>query len=88
MAQQSRRGFSIVEGVIILGVVVLLAGLGFVGWKSFSKSSATTAASTTSVDKPAEVITTKADLERAEKALSELDFSDQDGADAEIQASL
>lgn len=76
-----------VEGFILLGVVLLLAGVGFVGWKAFTKADVT-AQSSLSSGKTVEVITTKADLEQAEKALSELDFDDADAAEAESQASL
>lgn len=86
---QRNSGFSIVEGLILLGVVVLLAGVGYVGWKALSQSeTAATQATSVSTKQSAEVITTKADLEAAEKALSELDFEDDESAQAEAQASL
>jgi predicted negative regulator of RcsB-dependent stress response len=81
-------GFSLVEGIIILGVVVLLAGVGFVGWKAFTKSAANTASTTGTSKQSAEVITTKADLENAEKALNDLNFDDSDASTAESQANL
>lgn len=81
------NGFSIVEGLIILGVVILMAGVGFVGWKAFTKS-ATNTASTNTSKQSAEVITTKADLEKAEKALNDLNFDDTSGQTAESQANL
>ncbi len=87
MAQS--KGFSIVEGLVLLGVVVLLVGVGYVGWKAFTKpGDSATQATSISTGKTAEVITTKADLEAAEKALSELDFEDSDALEAESQASL
>ncbi len=82
------NGFSVVEGFILLGVVLLLAGVGYVGWKAFTKADVTAQSSSLSSGKTVEVITTKADLEQAEKALSELDFDDADAAEAESQASL
>lgn len=86
---QRSNGFSIVEGMILLGVVVLIAGVGFVGWKAITQSEiAATQATSVSSKQSAEVITTKADLEAAEKALSELDFDDDESAQAETQASL
>lgn len=81
------KGFSIVEVLIILGVVVLIGGVGFVGWKALMSGGENpqTAASTS---KSAEIITTKADLEAAEKALDELDFEDESAIEAESQATL
>lgn len=81
------KGFSLLEGVVLLGVVLLIAGVGYVGWKAFTKSDAP-AQTTVSSGQTAEVITTKADLEAAEKALGELDFEDEQAAEAESQASL
>lgn len=82
------KGFSLIEGLILLGVVLLMAGVGYVGWKALVR--ADTGAQNTSVTskQSAEVITTKADLEAAEKALDELDFEDADAVEAETQASL
>lgn len=86
---QKRTGFSLVEALVIVGVVVLAGGLGFVAWKSFTKQAETAATSTSATTKTsAEVITTKADLEAAEKALDELDFNDESTSEAESQASL
>lgn len=88
MAKQ--KGFSVVEVIIILGVVLLLAGVGYVGWKAFTKPTETAADTATSAAtrQSAEVITTKADLEAAEKALDELNFEDESALEAETQASL
>lgn len=80
-------GFSIVEVLVLLGVVVLFAGVGYVGWKAFTKSTDQQATSVSS-KQTAEVITTKADLEAAEKALGDLDFEDVDAVEAESQANL
>jgi hypothetical protein len=80
------RGFSVVEVVIISGVIVLLGGLGFVGWKALTKQ--TQAPQTASTTKSVQVITTKEDLDAAQKALGELNFEDSDAAQAESQASL
>lgn len=81
------NGFSLVEGLIVFGVVILMAGVGFVGWKAFTKSSTNTASTSVS-SKQAEVITTKADLENAEKALNDLNFNDTNAQSAESQANL
>ena len=85
-----KTGFSLVEAVVIIGVLLLAGGLGFVAWKSFTKPAETAATGTSAISskKSAEVITTKADLEAAEKALDELDFDDTSSAEAESQASL
>lgn len=83
---RSNKGFGLIETVILLGVIVLLVGVGYVGWKALVKSD--TPAANTSTKQSAEVITTKADLEAAEKALNELDFDDTEGASAESQANL
>jgi len=84
-----QRGFSAVEAVIIVGVIVLLGGVGYVGWKAFTKADVTASTATSaSTRQSAEVITTKADLEAAEKALDELDFGDDNVTEAESQASL
>ncbi len=89
MSKSSRwNGFSLVEGIIILGVVILLAGVGYVGWKAFTKSATNTASTTGTSKQSAEVITTKADLENAEKALNELNFDDEASTSAESQANL
>lgn len=88
MKSSRLKGFSIVEGIIILGVVVLLAGVGFVGWKAFTKSATNTASTSGTTKQSAEVITTKADLENAEKALNDLNFDDTNASSAESQASL
>ncbi len=82
------KGFSVVEGLILVGVVVLLAGVGIVGWKAFTKSESTAMNSAASSNQAVEVITTKADLEEAEKALDELNFEDESLTEAETQASL
>lgn len=81
------KGFSIIEGVILLGVILLMAGVGYVGWKALVKSD-TPVQNTSAAKKSAEVITTKADLEAAEKALDDLDFNDPDATEAQTQASL
>lgn len=88
MSLATNKGFSVVEGFILLGVVLLLAGVGYVGWKALTKADETAQSSSISNGATVEVITTKADLEEAEKALSELDFDDSDGAEAQAQASL
>jgi cytoskeletal protein RodZ len=85
---RSNKGFGAIEGIILLGVIVLLAGVGYVGWKAFVKSDDPSQNPSISTKQSAEVITTKADLEEAEKALSELDFDDTEGANAESQAAL
>lgn len=85
---RSNKGFGAIEGIILLGVIVLLVGVGYVGWKAFVKSDDPSGNTSISTKQSAEVITTKADLEAAEKALSELDFEDSEGANAESQANL
>jgi predicted negative regulator of RcsB-dependent stress response len=84
--KMNRNGFSVVEGLIILGVIVLLGGVGYVGWKALTKPAQLQQNSST--HKTAQVITTKADLEAAEKALGDIDFEDTSGTQAESQASL
>lgn len=83
------KGFSIVEGVVLLGVVVLLVGVGYFGLKAMTKST-TTSDTTTSFSSPknAEVITSKEDLESAEKELDNLSFDDESAVEAESQANL
>lgn len=80
------KGFSLVELLVIVGVLVLIGGLGFVGWKSFNKSSGT--GTPVSNSESAEVITNEEDLDSAVKQLDELDIEDEDSAQAESQASL
>lgn len=80
------KGFSLIEAMIIIGVVVLLGGVGYVGWKAVTKHAETAQASTTR--KTVQVITTKADLEAAEKALGDLNFDDSSASQAESQANL
>lgn len=82
------KGFSIIEGLVLAGVVLLIVGVGYVGWKAFTKSSETAQTSSVTTGQTAEVITTKADLEAAEKALGELDFEDDAALEAETQANL
>ena len=88
MAASRSNGFSIVEGLIILGVVVLLVGVGYVGWKALMAPGGDNSEASVSNSKSAEIITTKADLEAAEKALDELNFEDDNAAQAETQATL
>ena len=88
MKPRSFGGFSLAEGLILMGVVLLLAGVGYVGWKAFTKSDVADGPSTSARQQSAQVITTKADLEAAEKALDELNFEDSDALKAESQASL
>lgn len=83
-------GFSIVEGLVVVGVLVLVVGVGYFGLKALTKST-TGSSNTTSLEsspKGAEVITSKADLEAAEKELDSLSFDDQNDSEAESQASL
>lgn len=83
------KGFSIIEIVMVLGVVVLMAGVGFVGWSALTKSNEITQdAASVSPSKTIEVITTKADLELAETELDELNFDDESSTEAETQAGL
>lgn len=85
---KQNKGFSLLEGVILMGVLLLIAGVGFVGWKSFTKSGLDDKQASSAASQTAEVITTKADLEAAEKALGELNFDDEEAIEAESQASL
>ena len=80
------KGFSIVELFVIVGVLVLIGGLGYVGWKSFNKSTDTGTPVSNSAS--AEVITTEKDLDAAAKQLDGLDIEDDDSAQAESQAAL
>lgn len=84
----NKRGFSVIEAVIMVGVLLLLAGVGYVGWNAFAKSEVATQQTSVSTGQSAEVITTKADLEAAEKALGELNFEDDAAIEAQSQASL
>lgn len=81
------KGFSLVEMLVIVGVLVLIGGLGFVAWKSFTK---TPAADGTSVSnsQTAEVITTEEDLDAAARQLDQLEIEDGDSQQAEDQAAL
>jgi prepilin-type N-terminal cleavage/methylation domain-containing protein len=86
-----RKGFSFVEIIIVLVVIGLIGGLGYVGWKAFTRSetpAVTDRAKSGAAGQSAEVITTKADLEAAEKALNDLDFDDDNARQAETQANL
>lgn len=84
------KGFSIVEGVIVLGVLVLLAGVGYLGLKAMTKQTTNNSGTTTSFSSPksAEVLTSKEDLESAEKELDNLSFDDESATEAEAQANL
>lgn len=82
----NHRGFSAVEGLIIVGVIVLLGGVGYVGWKALTKPAQVEQNS--AAHKTAQVITTKADLEAAEKALGDINFDDTNADQAESQANL
>lgn len=85
---RQKHGFSLIEGLIVLGVVVLLAGVGYVGWKAFTGQNGSSSSPAAIESETVEVITTKADLEAAEKALDELNFEDTEAAEAEAQANL
>ncbi len=84
------KGFSIIEVVVVLGVLVLLAGVGFMGVRAITSPSQAVVetSSSSSKKKVVEVITTKADLESAEKELGDINFEDEDLDSAESQASL
>ena len=84
---RSYKGFSIVELVVIIGVLVLISGLGFVAWKSFNKS-ASDNGTPVSNSQTAEVITTEEDLNEAAKQLDQLNIEDDDSRQAETQAAF
>jgi predicted negative regulator of RcsB-dependent stress response len=84
---KTKAGFSLVEGLVITGVLVLVVGLGYFGWKSFTKSTNETITPVSS-SATVEVITTEKDLDRAIKELDELKFEDENSAQAEPQAAL
>ena len=84
---RSYKGFSIVELLVIVGVLVLIGGLGFVSWKSFNKS-ANENGTPVSNSHTAEVITTEEDLNEAAKQLDQLDIEDEDSQQAESQATF
>lgn len=72
--------------LVIVVVVLLVAALGFVGWRMLTRQSTDQAAHSTETS--AEVIMTQDDLDEATKSLDEIDFSDEDAAAAELQAEL
>lgn len=84
---RSYKGFSIVELLVIVGVLVLIGGLGFVAWKSFNKSTNENG-TPVSNSQTAEVITTEEDLNEAAKQLDQLDIEDEDSQQAESQATF
>lgn len=88
MADKRLKGFALIEGMMILGIVILLVGVGYVGWKALMSPAGDEGEASVSTSSSAEIITTKADLEAAEKALSELDFEDESATAAETQATL
>lgn len=89
--QKDPTGSSVTEAIILVGVVLLFVGIGYVGWKAIAVSdsnSSDPASLSATAEQSAEVITTKADLEEAEKALGEINFDDVDAREAEEQAAL
>ncbi len=87
MGYQSRNRGAIM--LVLAVVIVLIVALGFVGWRMLTRSNdAVEQATASPTETTAEVILTQDDLEAAEKSLDELDFTDEDGASAEQQASL
>ncbi len=81
------KGFSLIEVLVITGVLILIGGLGIVAWKSFGQEKAESATSVSNTD-TAEVITTAEDLNRAEQQLESLKVEDESSAEAESQASF
>jgi preprotein translocase subunit SecF len=82
------KGFSLVELLVIVGVLILIGGLGFVGWRSFNKSTDTSTGTPVSNSESVEVITNEEDLDEAAKQLDSLEIEDEDSAQAESQAAL
>lgn len=83
----TRKGFTVVEAFVIVGVIILIAGLAFVAWKSFMQDDeqGVTSVSTSGT---AEVITTEEDLAEAERQLDSLDIEDSSSQEAENQANF
>jgi len=73
--------------LIIVVVVLLVAALGFVGWRMLIRSDAK-GQSREATETSAQVILTQEDLDAATKSLDEIDFSNDDAKAAELQAEL
>lgn len=87
---KGKKGFSLVEVLVLVGIIVLILGLGFVAWRAFfapDSNPATTSASIPASE-TAEVISTKEDLERESRKLDGFDVESSDFYDAEKQADI
>lgn len=82
------NGFSIVEVVIILVVVVLIATLGYFGWNAFMKNNDNQAIPAVVESQATTEIITEEDLELAEKELNSLEFEDKNMTEAQAEADL
>jgi hypothetical protein len=78
-----KEKFSFGEIIAVAGVVVLIVVVGLIGWNFLVKHT-----QEKTVDKSAQVITTKADLDAAKKALGDLNFDDDSAKKAEARADL
>jgi len=85
----TKRGFTVIEAVIIVVVVGVLSTLGLVAYNRFAKPTATTTAST-STTAPTSTTTVKssADLDKVGSDLDSIDITDSsDTKDISSQAS-
>lgn len=83
-----RDGFSVIEAVLIVGVIVVLGAVGYLAYTNLFKAPATTdsVAEKTMVEEPVKVEST-ADLDKATAALDDvsLDDSELDQLDNELK---
>jgi len=90
----SQRGFTIVEGVILVAVIVVLAGVGFVAYNNFAAPKPTDTTVGTSEDAPhshdmnsmSQVTSTK-DLDEAMTSLDDASFENDGQTDIDSQSS-
>lgn len=76
----SQRGFSIVEGVFVVIIVVIIGAVGYLAYNNFvaPKASTTNTASDPSASSPPVTVTSTKDLDTVSSTLDNLQLDDSD----------
>lgn len=92
MSQNDRQGFTLIELIIVVVMLVIIGSLGVIGYRNFIAPKETPApASNTSVssvatDEESDAITSDAGLDTAESDLDSMSFDDADMTELETTA--